>query len=155
MLSKQPITPQVMPSPLASKPVQAYQTQPVNPEEQASAEQGIYVDISSLAHDKLNASQNKHQDIDDSDLPEHIKDLLKRIRETKERLTEKQQELIQINSAMNLSAEEKELLSHKVQREVAALASELTQLMGLLRKALLESNLSPDQQKNAALLLMK
>lgn len=101
------------------------------------------------------AEQNKHADIDDSDLPDTMKGLLKRIRELREQLEQKQLELQQVMADQKLSESEKEQKVSRLQGEVAALSGAVASAMQDLDELMNSKNISADQKKTAGFLLMK
>ncbi|MNR76079.1 hypothetical protein D3C72_67340 [compost metagenome] len=95
----------------------------------------------------------KNQDIEDSNLPDNIKDLLKRIRELKEQLREQQQKLNAIMANQSLSPDERQKQLTEVQATMNALSSALTSAIGQMDKMVRDQKLSKEQQISAASLL--
>ncbi|SDR85236.1 hypothetical protein SAMN05216271_0567 [Halopseudomonas sabulinigri] len=108
--------------------------------------QGIKVTLSEQAQAKSAASQ-REQDVDDSGLPDHIKELIKHIRELKAQIAEKQAELAALQQA---NADPAQL--QKLQQQLSSLMSALTSAYASLAKALKDGTLS-DEQKMTALQL--
>lgn len=114
---------------------------------------GVVLHISPAGTRQARASQ-KNQDIDDSDLPDTIKDLLKMIRELKAQLQERTQTLQQLMADTSLSDEERSQQAQQLQAEVTALSGALATAMGQLTKAIKEANLSDTQASEVAKLLV-
>ncbi|ABR88617.1 Uncharacterized conserved protein [Janthinobacterium sp. Marseille] len=95
----------------------------------------------------------RNQDIDSSNVPDNIKDLLKRIRELKEQIAEQQQKLNAIMANQRLSPEEKQKQLLQVQSTISALNGALTSALGQMNKLMREQDLTQDQQMAVASLL--
>lgn len=113
---------------------------------------GVILHISPAGIKQAQASQ-KNQDIDDSDLPDTIKDLLKMIRELKAKVQERTQALQQLMADTSLSDEERSLQTQQLQAEIATLSGALATAMGQLTKAIKEADLSDTQASEVAKLL--
>lgn len=113
---------------------------------------GVVLHISPAGTRQARASQ-KNQDIDDSDLPDTIKDLLKMIRELKAQLQERTQALQRLMADTSLSDEERSQQAQQLQAEVTTLSGALATAMGQLTKAIKEVNLSDAQAGEVAKLL--
>ncbi len=113
---------------------------------------GVVLHLSPAGIKQAQASQ-KNQDIDDSDLPDTIKDLLKMIRELKAKVQERTQALQQLMADTSLSDEERSLQTQQLQAEIATLSGALATAMGQLTKAIKEANLSDTQASEVAKLL--
>ncbi|MGG4603326.1 hypothetical protein ACLPHM_00895 [Paenalcaligenes sp. Me131] len=116
----------------------------------------------SISAEALNAAakhqkseKNKNADIDESDLPDTVKGLLKRIRELREQLEQKQLELQQVTADQKLSDSEKAQKVSRLQGEVAALSGAVVTAMQDLDELMNSQNISADQKKTAGFLLMK
>lgn len=129
----------------------AAQAQADGTERQESAA-GVVLHISPAGTRQARASQ-KNQDIDDSDLPDTIKDLLKMIRELKAQLQERTQALQRLMADTSLSDEERSQQAQQLQAEVTTLSGALATAMGQLTKAIKEVNLSDAQAGEVAKLL--
>lgn len=103
---------------------------------------------------QMSRNENKNQDIDDSDLPNEIKDLLRAIRELKELLRERTLELKQLMANKSLTEEQRDLKAQQLQIEIAALNSTLLTTMGNLVDAQKEAGLSLEQSATFARLLL-
>lgn len=114
----------------------------------------LRVSLSELGKARSAAAQ-KNQDIDDSSLPDLIKDLLKRIRALKEQIEAKKEELQAVMSDQSLDPEAKRLKIETLQGELASLQGALSNANATLLKALREQGLTDQQMQEVASLLMK
>ncbi len=113
---------------------------------------GVRIHISPAALEQAQAS-NPNQDIEDSDLPDTIKDLLKMIRQIKAQLLERTQALQQLMADTSLSDEERQLQAQQLQGEITALNGALSAAMAQLVKTMKDAKLSDEQASQAAALL--
>ncbi|MNQ60218.1 hypothetical protein D3C85_744900 [compost metagenome] len=104
--------------------------------------QGIRVSLSELG--KARAAQ-KNDDIDQSSLPDGIKELLKLIRAIKAQIAERQAELEAIAADRGLDEETRLQRLEAVRSELASLHSALTRANLNLAQAIREARLSDDQ----------
>lgn len=95
-----------------------------------------------------------NSDIDDSDLPETIKELLKRIRELRAQLQQQMAEMQRIMADQSLSEEKRAKEISNQQSKVAALNAALTQASQQLTEAVAENNLNDTQVQKVASLAM-
>ncbi|MNF58175.1 hypothetical protein D3C84_397230 [compost metagenome] len=112
--------------------------------------QGIRVSLSELG--KARAAQ-KNDDIDQSSLPDGIKELLKLIRAIKAQIAERQAELEAIAADRGLDEETRLQRLEAVRSELASLHSALTCANLNLAQAIREAGLSDDQALEANKLL--
>ncbi|MFN3579242.1 MAG: hypothetical protein ACK4VV_02055 [Pseudomonas sp.] len=115
--------------------------------------EGIRVTLSELGKARSSAGQQS-QGIDDSGLPETIKQLLKMIRELKLQLDQKMAELQALAGDASLTADEKQMRMQALQSEVAMLSSALTGAYANLEKAMRDSQLDPEGVQKALSLVM-
>lgn len=112
---------------------------------------GVYVSLSELG--KTNAKQaEQNKDIDDSNLPDTIKQILKTIRDLKQQIADKQAEIDKASQEGLQSEQQREKLK-LLQTELGMLNSALAGAQQSLNKALQQQNLS-DEQIQTALSLM-
>ncbi|WP_083272512.1 hypothetical protein [Metapseudomonas otitidis] len=97
----------------------------------------------------------KDDDIDESGLPDAIKQILKMIRRLREQVEEKKKELQEVAMDGSLDEETRKLRQQQLQGELASLNSALTTALVNLRKAMKESKLSDEQSIKAMSLAMK
>lgn len=115
--------------------------------------EGLRVSLSEIGK-SMSASSEKNRDIDDSDLPQAIKDLLKMIRELRAQIAEKQTQIDAIMSDRSLDEETTRLKLEALQSELASLNSALTAANANLIKLMRENDLSDAQMQTAATLAM-
>lgn len=113
---------------------------------------GVQVQFSPAALQQAQAV-NPNQDIDDADLPDTIKDLLKMIRELRTQLTERLQDLQKLMADASLSDTERSQQAQQIQAEISGLNSAIATATGQLLKAMKAAKLSDAQSANAAALL--
>lgn len=113
---------------------------------------GVKVSLSAtgLARSKAEA---KNSDIDESDLPATIKQLLKLIRELKAQLAEKMAELQALMAQQNLDAETRQARAQALQTEVGSLSGALSSANAQLVKVIREEGLSAEQSASMASLM--
>lgn len=115
--------------------------------------EGLRVSLSELGK-SMSAKPDENEDIDGSDLPQAIKDLLKMIRELRAQIVEKQAQVEAIMSDQNLDPETKRQQLEALQTELASLNSALTAANANLIKLMRENGLSSEQMQSAATLAM-
>ena len=114
----------------------------------------LRVSLSELGKARSAAAQ-KNQDIDESGLPDLIKDLLKRIRALKEQIEAKKEELNAVMSDPSLDPEAKRLKIEILQGELASLQEALSSAHATLLKVLPKLGLTDQQMQEVSSLLMK
>ncbi|MBD9484232.1 hypothetical protein IB229_14700 [Pseudomonas sp. PDM14] len=115
-----------------------------------SVQEGVRVTLSELGRAR---STEKNKDIDDSDLPDTVKDLLKMIRSLKQQLAAKQAELDALMAAQNLD-DSRRTKTEALQTEINSLQSALTGANASLIKAMRDAGLSPEQMQTAGTLAL-
>lgn len=121
----------------------------------ATAEQpGVKVSLSTEGMTRSEGT-GKNDDIDESGLPDAIKQILKMIRRLREQVQEKQKELQEVAMDSSLDEETRKLRQQQLRGELASLNSALTTALVNLRKAMKESKLSDEQSVKAMSLAMK
>ena len=115
--------------------------------------EGLRVSLSELGK-SMSAKPDKNEDIDKSELPQAIKDLLKMIRELRAQIAEKQAQIDAIMSDQSLDAEAKRQQIEGLQTELASLNSALTTVNANLIKLMRENGLSSEQMQAATALAM-
>ncbi|MCX5465728.1 hypothetical protein [Alcaligenes parafaecalis] len=99
--------------------------------------------------------QERDKDIDDSSLPDGIKDILKRIRDLKEQIQQKLMELQRIQASDKGSEAEKMQELERVQGELTSLNGALSSAHAMLNKIMDDIKLDGDSRMDVASLLMK
>src|SRR5690606_37491504 len=110
--------------------------------------EGLRVSLSALAQTR-SASEQKNRDIEDSDLPRTIKDILKMIRELKAQVAAKQAELDAVMTDQSLDADTRRLKAEALQSELASLSGALAGANASLLKAVQEQDLDAAQMQTA------
>ncbi|MBU1620299.1 MAG: hypothetical protein KJ556_09450 [Gammaproteobacteria bacterium] len=116
------------------------------------AEVGIHVDISPLGLQK-SKNTGRDKDIDESELPDDVKNSLKAIRNQQEELEEKREELQKLMNNNSMPAEEKEQKVKQLQAEIGNLVRAVADAKSQLLSSMQEQGLS-DQQIQKAMMLM-
>ncbi|MDR7121761.1 hypothetical protein [Rheinheimera soli] len=116
------------------------------------AEVGIHVDISPLGLQK-SKNAGRDEDIDESELPDDVKNSLKAIRNQQEELEEKREELQKLMNNNAMPAEEKEQKIKQLQAEIGNLVRAVADAKTQLLSSMQEQGLS-DQQIQKAMMLM-
>ena len=101
------------------------------------------------------AAAQKNRDIDESSLPDVVKDLLKRIRELKAQIEAKRNELKEVMQDQSLDPEAKRIKIETLQGELASLQGALSSANATLIKTLREQDLSDQQMQEVTSLVMK
>ncbi|GAB3260215.1 hypothetical protein [Chitinimonas naiadis] len=124
-----------------------------------SGSKSIHVDLSPLARSLSGkggiAGAGANDDIDKSDLPQQIKDILKRIRQVKKELRELEDKLAQVQANTQLSAEEKKVQTEQLQSQIKSTTASLTTLNDALAKAVKAQKLNPAQSSTVASLMAR
>lgn len=115
---------------------------------------GVIVHLSAPSLMK-SAQQDDKSDIDESDLPDPVKNLLKHIRELKKQLAEKQRELQEIQADPQLSDEERAEKVQALQGEISALNSALITANHSLRELIKTTEMTDEQVSKTLMLSMK
>lgn len=115
--------------------------------------EGIRVTLSELGKSKSAASQ-KNQDIDDSNLPDLIKQMLKLIRDLKLQIDQKMLELQAVSADKGMTSDEQQLRMQALQSELATLNGALSSAYGSLTKAMRDMQLSSADMQTAMELLL-
>lgn len=106
--------------------------------------ESVKVSLSERAEKARQSSSN--QDIDDSDLPEIIKRLLKHIRELKRQIAEVQQQINDLARNQSLSDDERSALMDGLRSQLASLSGALSTAYASLAKAMKQQALSDEQR---------
>lgn len=113
---------------------------------------GIHVDLSPLGLEKSKKAE-RDKDIDESELPDNVKQALKAIRDKQDELEEKQKELQQLMSNSSMPAEEKQEKLKALQAEISSLSRGLMDSKNNLVKSMQDQDLT-EQQIQTAMALM-
>lgn len=118
----------------------------------APAEPGVKVSLSAegLMRSK---TEGKNSDIDESGLPDNVKQLLKMIRELKAQLAQKMAELQALMAQSDLDDETRQARAQALQTEVGSISGALTTATGELARVMRDQKLSSDQSATVGALL--
>ena len=114
--------------------------------------EGLRVSLSELGRSL--SAKKKNQDIDESGLPDSIKQLLKMIRELKAQIAAKEAELKALMADQNLDPEARQVQLEALQSELAMLNGAWASANANLIKQLQEQGLSDEQMLTATTLAM-
>lgn len=112
----------------------------------------IHVDLSPLGLQKSKKAE-RDKDIDESELPDNVKQALKAIRDKQEELEKKQQELQQLMSNSSMPLEEKQEKLKALQAEISSLTRGLLDSKNNLVSSMQDQGLT-EQQIQTAMALM-
>lgn len=112
---------------------------------------GLRVSLSELGQVRASA---KNEDIDESNLPDSVKELLRLIRALKQQIAEKKAELEAVLAEPGLNPEVRQLRVEALRSELASLQGALSSASASLLKAMREAGLSDEQMQTAAGLAM-
>ncbi|MBB1519705.1 hypothetical protein [Aquipseudomonas guryensis] len=108
---------------------------------------GLRVSLSELGQVRSSA---KNEDIDESNLPDSLKELLRLIRALKQQIAEKKAELEALMAEPGLNPEARQLRVEALRSELASLQGALSSASANLLKAMREAGLSDEQMQAAA-----
>lgn len=112
---------------------------------------GLRVSLSELGRVRSTA---QNEDIDESNLPDNIKELLRLIRALKQQIAEKQAELEALMAEPGLAPEIRQLRVEALRGELASLQGALSSASANLLKAMRDAGLSEEQMQTAASLAL-
>ena len=120
-------------------------------EDSQALRDGLRVSLSELGKARSAASQ-KNRDIDESSLPDAIKQILKMIRALKAQIAQKKAELTALMADQSLDADTRRLRIEALQGELASLQGALSSASAMLLKTVREQGLSAQQMQEVATL---
>ncbi len=129
------------------------QRDPDAPADMQTALESIKMTLSEQSQ-KISEAAEKNKDIDESSLPDNVKQALKMIRELRQQLAEKQAELQALMADQGLSEEERMQQAQGLQSEIASLNGAISTANGALLQAIKGASLSPDQLQEMSGLMM-
>lgn len=112
---------------------------------------GLRVTLSELGKAR---SAAKNDDIDEAELPDDIKEILKMIRALRQQIAEKKAELQALAAEAGMDPELKQARVDALQTELASLQGALSSAQANLAAALKDQRLSDDQRMQASSLAM-
>ncbi|MBB2496172.1 hypothetical protein [Aquipseudomonas ullengensis] len=116
-----------------------------------TVKEGLRVSLSELGRIQ---SVAKNDDIDESNLPDTVKEILKMMRALKQQIAEKKQELEAVMADQSLSPEARQVRVEALRGELNALQGALSSASANLIKVMREAGLSAEQKQTAAKLAM-
>lgn len=140
---------------LTQRLAQAVQRQEARAAGQEPSEQEVHeslrVSLSELARTRASA---KNEDVDEAELPDNIKEIVKLIRALRQQIAEKQAELQALAADGDMDPELRQVKAEALRSELATLQSALTSAQFELADALKDKRLSDDQRMQALKLAM-
>lgn len=112
---------------------------------------GLRVSLSELGKVRATA---QHDDIDEADLPDNIKEILKLIRALRQQIAEKQAELQALMAETGMDPQVRQMRVEALRGELSSLQGALSTTQASLVEALKDKRLSNDQRMQAASLAM-
>ncbi|MDX5373481.1 MAG: hypothetical protein LPK18_13730 [Pseudomonadaceae bacterium] len=112
---------------------------------------GLRVSLSELGRVRASA---QHKDIDEAELPDNIKEILKLIRALRQQIAAKQAELEALMATAATDPEQQRLRVEALRGELAALQGALSTAQASLAQALQDKRLSDSQRMQAASLAL-
>ncbi|AZC23695.1 hypothetical protein [Pseudomonas sessilinigenes] len=117
--------------------------------------EGVKVSLSGAGLKKSSSVAGRDSDIDESGLPQSVKQILKMIRKLQQQISEKLAELQAVMADKRLSPEEAKVRIGSLQSDLAMLNGGLLSANASLVKAMRQEGLTPEQVMKASALLMK
>ncbi|AZG86990.1 hypothetical protein N032_15765 [Pseudomonas syringae pv. pisi str. PP1] len=105
------------------------------------------VQISKEGQEKLESEKNA--DIDQSGLPEDVKEVLKNIRKLQDKIAEKNQELMELLNDKTLSEDDKKRQRELLTSTIRSMQSALSQATSALNNAMSSNNMDSDSRSQA------
>ncbi|MCH5553165.1 hypothetical protein [Pseudomonas syringae] len=105
------------------------------------------VQISKEGQEKLESEKNA--DIDQSGLPEDVKEVLKNIRKLQDQIAEKNQELMELLNDKTLSEDERKRQRELLTSTIRSMQSALSQATSALNNAMSSNNMDSDSRSQA------
>ncbi|WP_220813359.1 hypothetical protein [Pseudomonas paralcaligenes] len=140
---------------LTQRLAQAVQRQEARVAGQEPSEQEVHeslrVSLSELSRTRASA---KNEDVDEAELPDNIKEIVKLIRALRQQIAEKQAELQALAADGDMDPELRQVKAEALRSELATLQSALTSAQFELADALKDKRLSDDQRMQALKLAM-
>ncbi|EPF66424.1 hypothetical protein [Pseudomonas syringae] len=109
------------------------------------------VQISNEGQEKLESEKNA--DIDQSGLPEDVKEVLKNIRKLQDKIAEKNQELMELLNDKTLSEDDKKRQRELLTSTIRSMQSALSQATSALNNAMSSNNMDSDSRSQAKALI--
>ncbi|WP_256205937.1 MULTISPECIES: hypothetical protein [unclassified Pseudomonas] len=111
--------------------------------------------LSAVGLARSKEAENKNADIDESNLPDEIKQLLKMIRELKAQLAQKMAELQALMAQGDMEDDAQQAKVRALQTEVGSISSALSSANAQLVKVMRDQKLTSEQSATVASLMAK
>ncbi|WP_070887095.1 hypothetical protein [Pseudomonas argentinensis] len=125
------------------------------PGEEAGSAPGVKVSLSDVGLARSREAENKNADIDESNLPDEVKRLLKMIRELKAQLAEKMADLQALMAQGDREDEAQQARVRALQTEVGSISGALSTANAQLVKVMRDQKLNSEQSATVASLMAK
>jgi chromosome segregation ATPase len=142
-------------APVAAAPAETTEPSASASAEEKSAEPGVKVSLSAVGLARSKEAENKNADIDESNLPDEIKQLLKMIRELKAQLAQKMAELQALMAQGDMEDDAQQAKVRALQTEVGSISSALSSANAQLVKVMRDQKLTSEQSASVGALLAK
>lgn len=142
-------------APVAAAPAEMAEPSASASAEEKSAEPGVKVSLSAVGLARSKEAENKNADIDESNLPDEIKQLLKMIRELKAQLAQKMAELQALMAEGDMEDDAQQAKVRALQTEVGSLNGALSSANAQLVKVMRDQKLTSEQSASVGALLAK
>lgn len=142
-------------APVAVAPAEMAEPSASASAEEKSAEPGVKVSLSAVGLARSKEAENKNADIDESNLPDEIKQLLKMIRELKAQLAQKMAELQALMAQGDMEDDAQQAKVRALQTEVGSISSALSSANAQLVKVMRDQKLTSEQSASVGALLAK
>ncbi len=142
-------------APVAAASAETAEPGATAPAEEKSTEPGVKVSLSAVGLARSKEAENKNADIDDSNLPDEIKQLLKMIRELKAQLAQKMAELQALMAQGDMEDDAQQAKVRALQTEVGSISSALSSANAQLVKVMRDQKLTSEQSATVASLMAK
>jgi len=139
----------------AAAPAEAVEQPAAAPGEEAGSAPGVKVSLSDVGLARSREAENKNADIDESNLPDEVKRLLKMIRELKAQLAEKMAELQALMAQGDRQDEAQQARVRGLQTEIGSINGALSTANAQLVKVMRDQKLSSEQSATVASLMAK
>lgn len=155
ILGQRAYVPALAPAPAAVPAEPGEQSQAGALTAESDSRPGVTVTLSAEGLKRSQQTAAKNADIEESDLPDEVKQLLKMIRELKTQLDEKMAELQAQMAQGDMDDDEQQAAVRALQLEVGTLNSALSTANAQLVKVMRDQNLSSEQSSTAASLMAR
>jgi len=125
------------------------------PAEEAGTAPGVKVSLSEVGLARSREAENNNADIDESNLPDEVKQLLKMIRELKAQLAEKMAELQALMAQADMDDDAQQARVRALQTEVGSIGGALSTANAQLAQVMRDQKLSSEQGATVGALLAK